>query len=325
MPSTNETDVDTYFSYLDDAHGAPTVVVIGNFDGLHRGHMTLLRTAHTLARDAQIGFSVLTFSPHPARVLAPHRAPPSLMSDIEKATAFRRLGVDAVWFQQFTTDFADLSPRSFVEDVLKAGLGAVHVVVGFDFRFGQGRAGTTETLRELLVTNGMRLTVIEAVQDGVAKVSSSAIREAMTYADIERVNALLGWSYAIEGLVIRGDARGRTIDFPTLNIQLGEQLYPSEGVYCGWLESGDKHLAAVANLGARPTVGDARTAQLEVHVMGTDLGDMYDRPVRFVFHSKIRRIERFDDLNALRDQIAQDVVEAQRALAGVSPAILSLS
>jgi riboflavin kinase/FMN adenylyltransferase len=247
------------------------------------------------------------------------------MSDTEKETAFQRLGVDAVWFQQFTMAFAELSPRAFVDDVLKAGLRAVHVVVGFDFRFGQGRAGNTQTLRELLGAHGIGLTVIEAVQDGTEKVSSSAIRKAITHADIQRVNALLGWSYAIEGTVIRGDARGRTIDFPTLNIQLGDQIYPSEGVYCGWLESGDQHLAAVANLGARPTVGDERASQLEVHVMDTDLGDMYDQSVRFVFHSKIRMIQRFDDLNALRHQIGQDVDKAQRALSGASPRVLTLS
>ena len=247
------------------------------------------------------------------------------MSDLEKQTAFRNIGVDAVWFQSFTTDFAELSPEEFVTDVLKSGLDAVHVVVGFDFRFGKGRAGDTSTLLDLLGALGIGLSVIESVQNGSAKVSSSAIRDAVRHADIDRVNELLGWSYAIEGTVKRGDARGRTLGFPTLNIQLGDQLYPSEGVYCGWLLCGTDYCEAVANLGARPTVGDQRPGQLEVHVIGIDLGDMYDQTVRFVFQSKVRAIKRFNDLDDLKSQIKIDVTTAQQLLLGHSPIALTIS
>ena len=317
--------MDTYFSYTDSSHRGPTVVVIGNFDGLHRGHMTLLRTAHEVAREKDARFSVLTFSPHPARVLAPHRAPPAIMSDAEKKSAFESIGVDAVWFQSFTLEFAELSPEDFVADVLKMGIGAVHVVVGFDFRFGKGRAGNTDTLAGLLHSHGIELSVIDAVQDGATKVSSSVIREAMSHADIERVNDLLGWSYTIEGLVTRGDARGRTLDFPTLNIKLGNQLYPREGVYCGWVEDEGQFRPAVANLGARPTVDDDRPGQLEVHVIHTDLGDMYDQTIRFVFCSKLRGIARFTSLEALREQIKKDVSRAQDILKEQSPSALTIS
>jgi riboflavin kinase / FMN adenylyltransferase len=318
------TVVDTYFSYTDASSGHPTVVVIGNFDGLHRGHMTLLRTAHELAKEKAARFSVLTFSPHPARVLAPERAPPAIMSDVEKKSAFKSVGVDAVWFQSFNLEFAELSPEAFVTDVLKVGVGAAHVVVGFDFRFGKNRAGNTDTLATLLHQHGIGLSVIDAVQDGSAKVSSSAIRDAMRHADIERVNELLGWSYTIEGVVIRGDARGRTLDFPTLNLKLRQQLYPREGVYCGWVEHEGRFRPAVANLGARPTVDDDRRGQLEVHVIRAELGDMYDQVIRFVFCAELRGIERFTDLESLRAQIAKDVMMAQVILKDRAPMALTI-
>ncbi|MGB0646434.1 MAG: riboflavin biosynthesis protein RibF [Bradymonadia bacterium] len=324
-PSSKEVTVDTYSSYQDSSPVVPRIVVIGNFDGLHRGHLALLDKANQLATSKSAALTVLTFSPHPVQVLAPHRAPRPLMSDLEKASAFKRLGVETVWFQTFTKEFAELSPQDFVKYVLQDGLGAVHVVVGYDFHFGRGRAGNVETLGRLLSQVQIGLSVIQPVEESEHKISSSAIRKALSEGELERAHHLLGWSYAITGQVLRGDARGRTISFPTLNIALSDQQYPLPGVYSGWVPIDGQYLPAVANLGPRPTVENSERLTLEVHVIGTALGEMYGQDVEFIFASKVREVIRFDGIDALKAQIKLDAAKALTHLEGRMPNRLRLA
>ena len=317
--------MDIYHSYKDTVDHQQTVVAIGNFDGLHRGHRALLNAAKHQAASTDLSWAVLTFSPHPAQVLAPRHAPPILMTIQEKAAAFRRLGVDRVWFQTFSKAFADLTPEGFVADVLKSGLGAQHVVVGFDFCFGKNRAGNVDVLRSLLSQNGMGLTVVDAVEEGDEKVSSSVIRRALSRGQIREANQLLGWSYSIQSQVLKGDARGRTMGFPTMNLALQDRLHPAVGVYAGWVAHGGTYFQAVANLGTQPTVGAMDRLLLEVHAIDTDLGSMYDQEIEFIFAKRLRDVRRFEDLDALQSQIQKDIAIAQTTLATQEPKRLSAS
>lgn len=317
--------MDIYRSYTDTAGRFRTVVAIGNFDGLHRGHMALLRAAQKVSSRSGDAWSVLTFSPHPAQILAPDRAPPALMSTEEKIHAFRRLGLQKVWFQKFSRAFADLTPAAFVEEVLIKGLGASHVVVGFDFCFGRHRSGNVHVLEQLLSQKGIALTVVEAISDDLGKVSSSVIRKALSEGRVEYANELLHWTFGVRGMVLHGDARGRTIGFPTMNLELKDRLQPLAGVYGGWIEYQGSYYPAVANLGAQPTVGDARPSRLEVHAINVDLGSMYDREIVFFFGCRIREIRRFSDLAALQDQIEKDAAAVMTRLGSRVPSLVSIS
>lgn len=316
--------MDTYSSYTETTGRYQTVVAIGNFDGLHLGHRALLQASKRLAETEKLLWSVLTFSPHPAQILAPARAPAALMTRSEKMAAFEQLGVDKAWFQSFSKAFADLTPEDFVREVLERGLGALHVVVGFDFRFGRNRSGNIDVLRALLAQRGIGLTVVEAIGSDDGKISSSVIRKALTDGRIEEANALLGWSYSIVGTVIEGDARGRTIGFPTMNIPLKDRLHPAAGVYAGWIFHQGKCRAAIANLGTQPTVSDTRPFLLEVHVPNIDLGSMYGRDVEFCFDNRLRDVERFESFEALTAQIADDTSRALSRLDGRTPKRLSV-
>ena len=317
--------MDIYGSYTETVGRFRTVVAIGNFDGLHRGHTALLRAAQNVATRNGCAWSLLTFSPHPAQVLAPDRAPPALMSTAEKTHAFQRLGLQKVWFQKFSRAFAELTPEAFVEEVLIKGLGVSHVVVGFDFCFGRHRSGNVQVLEQLLSTKGISLTVVEAISDDLGKVSSSVIRKALSEGRVEDANELLRWTFAIHGRVLHGDARGRTIGFPTMNLELKDRLQPLPGVYGGWIEYEGAYYPSVANLGAQPTVGDARPSRLEVHALNVDLGSMYGREIVFFFDCRIREIRRFSDLAALQDQIEKDAAEVITRLGNRVPSMVSIS
>lgn len=316
--------MDTYSSYTETSGRYETVVAIGNFDGLHRGHRTLLQASKRFAKTEGLLWSVLTFSPHPAQVLAPDRAPAPLMTVQEKTAAFQQLGLEKVWFQSFSKAFADLTPEVFVQDVLEIGLGARHVVVGFDFCFGRNRSGNIRVLEQLLSQRGIGLTVIEPVANDDGKVSSSVIRRALGAGRIEEANALLGWSYSIVGPVIKGDARGRTIGFPTMNVALKNRLHPAAGVYAGWVFHQGVYHAAIANLGTQPTVGNTRPFLLEVHVPNIDLGSMYGCDIEFCFDSRLRDVQRFESLDALTEQIALDTSLALTRLDGRVPTRVSV-
>ena len=291
-------------------------VTVGNFDGVHRGHQAL--AAETVARAHAAGGDAvaLTFDPHPARVLAPERVPPALTTAGQKAELLAALGLDVLAVLPFTADVAALAPDAFARSVLSGALGARHVVVGEAFRFGRGKTGDAATLARLGEELGFDVGALPAVTDGGRPVSSSRVREALAEGDAAHAAALLGRPYFVDGTVVEGDRRGRTIGVPTANLDVGGALLPARGVYAGRarLPGGSARLAVV-NVGERPTFG-GHTVTVEAHLLDYS-GDLYGRRLRLSFAARLRGEERFPGAAALVEQIRRDI---DRARSLVSPA-----
>ncbi len=291
---------------------APTgrrAVAIGNFDGVHRGHETLLRTCVEAARARSAVPAALSFDPHPAAVVSPRGAPPRIQTRASQKRRLREIGIEEVVYLRFDEAVARLSPSEFVDQALVEGVRAQSVVVGQGFRFGASRAGDVDALRAL--GRGRFETIeVETVQDGDERVSSSRIRAALNRGDLEQVHCFLGRPYEIEGLVVHGDHRGRSIGFPTANVDLDGVSALRLGVYVadGFIEGEEGSRRAAVNLGVRPTFGGDEP-RLEAHFPGFD-GDLYGRSVRLVFLDRLRDEKRFESLEALKAQLTADVGEA---------------
>ncbi len=299
-----------------------TAVTIGNFDGVHLGHRALIDAATAFARSTDSLSCVLTFEPHPVRVLAPRLAPPLICNRADKAHLLERAGVELLVEQPFDRDFAGISPETFARQVLWKGLAARHVVVGYDFTFGRKRAGTTSTLKTLGAELGFSVEVVEArVVAGGLVASSTKVREFVLGGRMRGAALVLGRPYHLFGRVVRGDQRGRGLGFPTANLAVDTELLPKVGVYAGWLDWGEGARAAVVNLGLRPTFtgGDAQP-RVEAHVIDAEL-DLYGRDCRLFFAERLRDERRFDGIEALSAQIAADR-DAARAVLAVAEAPL---
>ena len=297
---------------------------MGNFDGLHRGHAALIGEARARARATGVPAAVLTFEPHPRSVFMPEGEPFRLTPFRVKEREIARLGVDLLFIQHFDPAFAGKSAESFVDDVLLGAIGATHVVVGHDCSFGNRRRGTPELLRAAGAEHGFGVTVVEPVRapDATAY-SSTRIRELLKEGKPREAASQLGRFWEIDGRVMVGDRRGRTIGFPTVNMGLGEYLRPAFGVYAVRV-SGDgpddafagRTVDGVANLGLRPTVGTPEP-RLEAHLFDTD-ADLYGRHLRVSLVDFIRPERKFAGLDALKAQIAEDAAKARGILAAVS-------
>lgn len=304
------------------------VVAIGNFDGVHRGHRAVIDEAGRIARELGVEQAVMTFEPHPRTVFQPDIGPFRLTPFRSKARHIELLGVDLLYVVHFDQAFAGHSAEEFVQQVLIDGLGVKHVVAGADFVFGNRRRGTPELLREMGERHGFGVTFIEPVggSEGTA-FSSTRIRELLTAGRPSAAAQVLGRHWEIEGRVEKGDQRGRTIGFPTANIGLDDYLRPATGVYAvrAGLDEPEEGARiegarvetvwhdAVANLGRRPTFG-GDDLLLEVHVFDFD-GDLYGRHLRVSLVEHLRPERRFDGIEALRAQIAEDGSRAREYLA----------
>lgn len=304
------------------------VVVIGNFDGVHRGHQTVLARAASLAAgDPHPELTVLTFEPHPAAVLGAS-APARLTRLSRKVDLLGRHGVDLVVAQAFDARFAALGPEQFVDDVLVNALSAKIVAIGWDFRFGARRAGDIAMLRSLGATRGFRVEVQDVVADDKGPLSSTRVRDALSRGDLDDARAVLGRPHAIEGIVVAGDKRGRTIGFPTANVGDVEEALPAHGVYAVVCDrapgntragaGGSTEMRAlargVANVGLRPTVsGGGGHPSIEVHLfdLPEEHRDLYGDAIRVHFVARLREERRFPSLDALRAQIAEDAARAR--------------
>lgn len=289
-------------------------VALGNFDGVHFGHRAILDAAR--AAGGMLG--VVTFEPHPRSVLHAPVQPFRLTSPAGKARALAEEGVELLVEVPFNKEFARLPPDQFVQTVLVDAVGAGHVVIGFDFRFGANREGAPESMRRMGQEHGFGVTVVEEVQaENGASFSSTAIREHLREGRPGDAARMLGRWWEIDGIVAHGHQRGRTIGFPTANLTLGELLEPALGVYavrCGIGEGAALQWHnAIANLGRRPTV-DGETLLLETHVFDFE-GDLYDKPMRVRLLDFIRPERKFDSFQRLRDQIAKDCDTARAILA----------
>ena len=296
---------------------------MGNFDGLHRGHAVLIGEARDLAHAQGMPAGVLTFEPHPRSVFMPGGEPFRLTPFRVKEREIARLEVDLLFVQHFDLTFAKKSAESFVEEVLVGAIGVTHIVVGHDCTFGNRRRGTPEMLRAAGAEHGFGLTVIEPVCGPDSAVySSTHIRELLKSGKPGEAAAQLGRFWEIDGRVMVGDRRGRTIGFPTVNLGLGENLHPAFGVYAVRV-SGDgaddafagRTIDGVANIGLRPTVGSPEP-RLEAHLFDID-ADLYGRHLRVSLVEFIRPERKFAGLDALKTQIAEDAHRARAMLAAV--------
>jgi len=295
------------------------VIALGNFDGVHRGHQTVIGEALSLSRRLAVPCGVMTFEPHPRSLFAPDTPPFRLTPFRIKARLIEALGVDFLLMQHFDRAFAAHTADSFINEVLINGLGAVAVVAGYDFAFGKGRQGTIALLRQRSEQGAFRLVPVgqQTAGDGQTY-SSNRIRQALQNGKPEEAAALLGRAWEIEGRVETGDQRGRTIGFPTANIHLADYLRPAIGVYAvrAGVDRGDatQWHDGVANLGRRPTFAK-QDLLLEAHLFDVD-DDLYGRHVRVALHHYIRPERTFAGLDELRTQIALDS-QAARALLAV--------
>jgi riboflavin kinase/FMN adenylyltransferase len=303
------------------------VVAIGNFDGVHLGHQAVIAAAGERARSLGARHAVLTFEPHPRSVFQPGAPPFRLTPFRSKARFIEALGVDVLFALHFDLAFAQKGADAFVEEVLVQGLGAAHVVVGYDFVFGHKRRGTPDRLRELGARHGFGVTVMGPVESAAGAVySSTRIREHLAAGRPREAAALLGRFWEIEGRVEHGDHLGRTLGFPTANVPLGESLRPATGIYAmrAGIDEGGRtrwHDAA-GSLGWRPAVG-GKDLRLEAHLLDFD-GDLYGRHLRLAFVEYLRSEADFAGLEALKAQIARDCDAARAALALVAAGAASL-
>ena len=290
-------------------------MAVGNFDGVHRGHQALVGEAVSAAAERAAEAVVLTFDPHPSRVVAPGSAPLALTTLEQKASALARLGASALAVLPFTPEIAALGPDEFAARVLRGALDAGVVVVGDNFRFGRGRAGDASTLRGL----GFEVREVAPVRLGGERVSSSRIRKALAEGDVALAAALLGRPFLVEGMVVHGEGRGRTLGIPTANLAPANEMLPALGVYAAWAWVGPgSGIAAVVNVGRRPTFGGGAVS-VEAHLLDF-AGDVYGRPFGLSFVARIRGEEKFPGPEALVAHIHADVAAGRRALAGPPPA-----
>jgi riboflavin kinase/FMN adenylyltransferase len=293
-----------------DARGA--TVALGNFDGVHLGHATVLRAAHAARPDAPL--AVLTFEPHPREVFRPDDPPFRLTLSAERADALAALGCTLLYELSFNHVFSLMMADTFVSEVLHQGLGALHLTTGVDFAFGHRRGGDADFLAARAEALGMGVTQVPAMTDAGGPLSSTRIRRALQDGYPERATAELGRPWAIRGEVAHGDKRGRTIGFPTANVALGRHLEPARGVYAVTvrLANGTMH-NGVANIGRRPTVNSGPESRLEVNLFDFD-DDIYGTEITVALIAYIRPEVRFSGLDALKAQIAADAAEARRLL-----------
>jgi riboflavin kinase / FMN adenylyltransferase len=295
------------------------VVAIGNFDGVHRGHRALIARAHALAQALGAPLGVITFEPHPREVLTPDQAPPRLTPFRVKARLLAELGVDHLFTLAFTEHLRQKTPVQFVHDVLAGGLGVRQVVVGHDFRFGNRRAGDVDQLAALGQDYGFGVSRFEPVAWQGEVCSSSRARVAIAAGEVALARELLAHPFMVEGRVVAGERRGRALGYPTANLCPPRQkvLWPAAGIYAVRARCPDgpenDWQDAVASLGVRPTFG-GRDLRLEVHLFDREI-DLYGRRICCAFIERLRAEARFEDVEALKAQMALDCVQARAALA----------
>jgi riboflavin kinase/FMN adenylyltransferase len=292
-------------------------VALGNFDGVHRGHQALLERTAEHAKILNAPVVALTFEPHPRGFFVPDTGPFRLTLPPAKLRLLEQHGVQAVLAQHFDQAFAALSPDAFIDDVLLKGLGARHVVCGYDFTFGARRGGNVERLREHGKAKGFGVTILDPVTHEGEIYSSTRIREALRAGWVSEAAELLGHHWEIEGEVELGDQRGRTIGYPTANVALGEHLRPRFGVYAVRALVDGTWRDAVANLGRRPTFGKLKE-NFEVHLFDF-AGDLYGKVLRAALIDFIRPEMKFAGLDQLKAQIAADGEAARKLLAARQP------
>lgn len=290
-------------------------IAIGNFDGVHVGHRALIARARQLAAANDALTVALTFDPHPSALLAPSRAPRMLASIDRRIELLAEAGVDAVVVEPFTHELAGIAPSAFIDDVVILALRARAIIVGYDFSYGQARAGTVDALRAHGAGAGIEVAVVPAVTVDGEIAASTRVRNLLRDGDLPRATRMLGRPWDVDGVVVRGAGRGRAIGVPTANIATDVELALAPGIYAVTLSvDGGPAMPAAASLGTNPTFVDDGGLVLEVHVLDWS-GDLYDRRVRTTFIARLRDEQKYDSVDALVAQIRRDLDQARALLA----------
>lgn len=309
-------------------HSGGTVVTIGVFDGVHRGHQLLISQAVDTARKLGLPCVVMTFDPHPVQVFAPEYAPAALMSLEDRARHIEALGVDYLLVIDFRVELAGMSPKEYVDEVLAGRLHTRHVFVGENFTFGKDAAGTAETMAQLGAQAGIEVSIVQLLFDGSVRVCSTAIREQLAGGGIKAATDLMGRHFSVVAPIERGAGRGgRELGYPTANQYIADSsAVPGDGVYAGWLtivdgptagpidgdmEPGVAYPAAIS-VGTNPTFGDERRS-VESFVLDRD-ADLYGRIARVEFVDKVRDMAKFSSVEELLEHMARDVAKVREIL-----------
>jgi riboflavin kinase / FMN adenylyltransferase len=293
------------------------VLALGNFDGLHRGHLKIVERVRRGAAEHGGTPMAMTFDPHPPRVVRPDKAPPLLMTLPQRLDALERAGMRAVAVVRFTRELSQWEPETFVRAVLVDWLHVSEVWVGANFLFGHDRSGNFSLLRTLGQRYGFRADKIDPVRYKEFVVSSTRIRRLVAEGRVDEAGALLGHSYALAGTIVEGRRRGRELGFPTANLQTDNELIPPHGVYATTLTVDGIVHAAITNVGVNPTFGDNGATTIETHVLHYNR-ELYGQRVQLGFVQRLRDERRFDDVDALRAQIEADCRRAERLFTRLS-------
>jgi riboflavin kinase/FMN adenylyltransferase len=291
--------------------GNGRALAIGNFDGLHRGHQFILERLRKVALQMDLRLSVLTFWPHPLQVLKPSHLLQLLMTREEKLQALKDVGVEEVIEQSFSQSFAAVGAREFYERMLRDQLQTRRVSVGPDFCFGRGREGTFSQLKQWAGHDRIDVESLSPQMFEGAPISSTRIRQAIAGGAVFRAYQMLGQAFTLSGEVVRGEGRGNTIGVPTANLlpPAAPKMLPARGVYLSALDG----MRAITNVGVRPTVSSGETLTIETHVLDRRI-DLYGKRVELCFYERLRDERKFESIEALRAQIAEDLERARKTL-----------
>lgn len=292
----------------------PLALTIGNFDGVHRGHQAMLARVVATARAQNLNPAALIFEPQPREHFAPQSAPTRLTALREKLELLQAHGIDQVHVQRFSRAFATLSPETFVKQLLVDALQTRWLLVGEDFRYGAHRTGDLASLNEAAKRFGFQVEAMPTIRSNGARISSSAVREALANGDLRSAEVLLGRPYSMSGRVVHGLKLGRQLGFATANVQMKHNRPPLNGIFAVRVHGADDNaLPGVASLGVRPTVATNGRSTLEVHLFDF-ARDIYGRHLKIEFLAKIRDEEKYPDLETLKTQIARDCEAARTVL-----------
>jgi riboflavin kinase/FMN adenylyltransferase len=286
------------------------VLALGNFDGLHRGHAKIVERVVRRAAERAVTPLILTFEPHPTRVVRPDKAPPLLMTLEQKTEVVERAGIQGMAVVRFTPEIARWDPEAFVRQVLVEWLRVSEVWVGANFLFGHDREGNFSRLRLLGARYGFRAEKIDPVRYKDFIVSSTRVRRLISEGRVDEAGALLGRHYFLDGVVVQGLQRGRLLGFPTANLETRNELLPPNGVYATLAMLGSIVHPAVTNIGVRPTFHQPSATVIEAHILDMDR-DLYGAPMRLSFLQRIRDERTFESVDALKSQIAADCNKAR--------------
>ena len=291
------------------------VLTIGTFDGVHLGHRAILGEVVRYAKDTGGESILITFEPHPRKILFPGQPLHLLTSPDQKAELVTATGIDHIVIAPFTREFSELSAAAYIREFLVEKFHPKNIVIGYDHRFGNDRRGDLSLLRAYAGTHHFAVAEIPAQMIDAATVSSTKIRRSLAHGDVQAAAVMLGRQYSFTGTVIRGAQLGRTIGYPTANIlpQDKEQLIPANGVYAVRVTADGKTLNGMMNIGVRPTVSNEMSLHLEAHLFDFS-GDLYDKMIGVAFIARLRDEQKFASLDALKTQLNLDEIAARKAL-----------